>query len=379
MELPLGYQSFHRETFFNYQLNRLHGLGYARHSDLLQAAAQIKTRDDYVRVFESLAAQAKTEHRLQNAAFYLRAAEFFVEPTSPAKNDIYRDFRETFDAAFAHEGICRHEVPYRGGFLPAMTLPFDKAQTTETILIFGGFDSLIEEFFVIWKTLAAAGYRVIAFEGPGQGGGLRLYGHTFDHDWEKPTAAMLDYFDLSEATLIGISMGGYWALRAAAFEPRIQRVVSWSPVYDWLEQIPGFAQTLLRQLLKWEGMMNASIRLRMRLFPVLDHAIRQAMYMMQKDQPMDAVRWMLGMNRWHLCSDRVMQDVLLLGGENDAFQPVKLLQKQQQALTNARSVTARIFTRAEHADMHCQMGNLNLALTEIDTWLQGKIGVADQA
>ena len=34
----------------------------------------------------------------------------------------------------------------------------------------GGFDSLIEEFYVIWQRVAAAGFEVIAFEGPGQGG-----------------------------------------------------------------------------------------------------------------------------------------------------------------------------------------------------------------
>ena len=119
--------------------------------------------------------------------------------------------------------------------------------------------------------------------------------------------------------------------------------------------------------------MNAAIRLRMKLFPILDHAIRQTLYMTQKDQPMDAVRWMLGMNRHHLSSDKAPQDVLLVGGEHDVFQPVKLLYKQRDALVYARSVSTRIFTTAEHADMHCQMGNLNLAMTEIETWLRAKM------
>ena len=61
--------------------------------------------------------------------------------------------------------------------------------------------------------------------------------------------------------------------------------------------------------------------------------------------------------------------------ENDAFQPVKLLHKQHHALVNARSVATRIFTKAEHADMHCQMGNLNLAMFEIEAWLSTKLDV----
>jgi hypothetical protein len=78
----------------------------------------------------------------------------------------------------------------------------------------------------------------------------------------------------------------------------------------------------------FEGFMNVSVRLRMWLVPILDHAVRQAMYMVQSDRPMDAVRWLLGMNRHHISSSKVTQDVLLVGGENDTFQPVKLLYKQ---------------------------------------------------
>jgi|SaaInlV_200m_DNA_3_1039701.scaffolds.fasta_scaffold02100_11 pimeloyl-ACP methyl ester carboxylesterase len=44
--------------------------------------------------------------------------------------------------------------------------------------------------------------------------------------WEKPTAAILDYFDLDDVTLFGLSMGGWLCLRAAAFEPRIKGGIS---------------------------------------------------------------------------------------------------------------------------------------------------------
>lgn len=374
MQLPVGYQKFHKTTFFNYQMNRLHALGYARQADIEKAASQIKSRADYVRAFSQLAEEAKGDGRLQNAAFYLRAAEFFAEHSSPKRLAIYKDFQDTFYTAFANEGIIRHEVPYNGSVLPAMTLPAATQPAKGNILIFGGFDSLIEEFFVIWRHFAQAGYHVFAFEGPGQGGARQLHNHAFDHDWERPVGTLLDYFGLDSVTLIGISMGGYWAIRAAAFEPRIKQLVSWSPVYDWLEQIPGFAQKMVHQMVKWERFMNPTIRLRMRLFPILDHAVKQAMYMCKGAQPMDAVHWLMAMNRHHLHSEKVTQDVLLVGGENDNFQPVKLLKKQEAALVNARSVTSRIFTKEENADMHCQMGNLNLALREIGSWLDQKIG-----
>lgn len=374
MELPIGYHEFHREKFYNYQLNRLYSLGFARKDEIEQAAGRISSREDYIREFKALAAKAENEGRIHGAAFYLRAVEFFVPHESEERLQTYKRFIELFDRGFADEGITRHEVPYNAGFLPALEMQPD-GMPLGTVLVFGGFDSLIEEFFAIWSTFARAGYRVIAFEGPGQGGARLLYGHLFDHDWEKPVGAVLDHFGIEQAALVGISMGGYWSLRAAAFEPRITAVVSWSPVYDWLEQVPGFTQSLIRWMVSFEGFMNATIRLRMRLFPVLDHAVKHAMALTGGDQPMDAVRWMLAMNRDHLNSERVTQDVLLVGGENDAFQPVKLLYKQKAALTNARSITPRIFTAEEHADQHCQMGNLNLVLDEIEDWLRVRMSV----
>ncbi len=373
MDLPIGYQTFHKTNFFNYQMNRLHALGHAREADIKKAAEKIKTRDDYVQAFMQLADEAKVDGRLKNAAFYLRGAEFFAPHRSAERDDIYNDFKDIFHRAFADENITCKEVPYNGSYLPAFELQPDAEPARGTVLIFGGFDSLIEEFFVIWKFFAQKGYRVIAFEGPGQGGARRLYGQAFDHDYEKPAGAILDYFNIDKATLIGISMGGYWAIRAAAFEPRIKQVVSWSPVYDWMEQLPGFVSALVQPMFKLGWLMNPTIRLRMRLFPILDHAVKQAMYMVDKDQPMDAVRWLLGMNKEHLNSARVTQDVLLIGGENDTFQPVKLLYKQRDALVNASSVTTRVFTEAENADNHVQLGNLNLALTEIENWLHGKL------
>ena len=79
--------------------------------------------------------------------------------------------------------------------------------------------------------------------------------------------------------------------------------------------------------------------------------------------------WFLGMNAEHLGSDRVTQDVLLCCGEHDAFQPAVLTRCQAAALTSARSVQVRMFTAAEHADTHCQMGNLELACRVVTTWL----------
>jgi pimeloyl-ACP methyl ester carboxylesterase len=368
--LPIGFERFHRRPFFNYQLNRAHALGYADRDELRRAAEAIKTQDDCVSVFEALSGQAQRENRLRNATSYLRVAEFFTPPRSAEKVPRYRRYRELFDAAFANAGVVRHDVPYGGSALPAYWCPAIGEGSRGAVLLHGGFDSLIEEFFAIWQRISAAGFDVIAFEGPGQGGARALGKLSFDHDWEKPVAAVLDHFALSSAGLVGISMGGYWALRAAGREPRVDRVVSWPPVYDWLYRVPAPVRGATRAMLRQRGFMRWSVRVRTRLVPTLRQVVEQAQYLVDSDDPMAAVDWFLGMNAIHLASERVKQDVLLLSGEHDAFQPPVLTRAQANALTGARSLVVRTFTKAEHADQHCQMGNLDLACSVLTAWLR---------
>lgn len=368
--LPVGRHRLHRNAFIDYQLNRLHGTGYARLDDLRAAAAKIRNFDDCVRELRALADVAEAEGRLANAAFYMRGAEFFVPPRSPDERPTYERFLALFERAFAAEQIERHQVPYAGSVLPASLLRARTPTRKGTVLLFGGFDSLIEEFFGVWSLLAHAGFDVIAFDGPGQGGARCLYGQVFDHDWDKPVAAVLDHFALARAALIGLSMGGYWALRAAAFEPRIDRVVAWPPVYDWLAPFPRFVGRLVHFMCRRRAFMRMSIGLRMRLAPILRHVVVQTLYIQgESDDLADVPGWFLAMNAEHLNSARVRAHVLLTCGERDSFQPPKLTRLQARALVNAASMTIRVFTRAEQADSHCQITNLGLATRVVADWL----------
>jgi pimeloyl-ACP methyl ester carboxylesterase len=366
--LPVGFQRYHRRRFVNYQLNRAHALGFADDADLRSAAGAIRSVDDCISVFDELSRATAENGRPRHAASYLRVAEFFTPGRSDDKVARYLRYRELFDAGFGDMGVVRTEVPYGDGTLPAYRLcPVSPARGT--VLVHGGFDSLIEEFFAIWQRVADAGFDVVAFDGPGQGGARRLSGLVFDHDWEKPVAAVLDHFGITRADLIGISMGGYWALRAAGREPRIDRVVSWPPVYDWLLRLPKIVRPSARVMLRQRDFMRWSIRVRTQLVPTLRLVVDQALFNMDRDDPVDVVDWFLGMNPTHLASERITQRVLILSGEHDAFQPPVLAAAQAAALVNAREVTVRTFTAAEHADQHCQMGNLDLACRVITDWL----------
>jgi pimeloyl-ACP methyl ester carboxylesterase len=373
-KFPVGFHKFHRNQIINYSLNRWYSLGYTRKEDIERAAAKIKTFEDYANQFKGLGEEAEAENRLKNAAFYYRAAEFLTDPKDNEKLPLYKKFRELFYQAFAETGIENHTIPYAGSYMSAISLG-PVGDEKGVLVAHGGFDSHIEEFYAMWAHFAQAGYRVIAFEGPGQGATLRLHGLTLDHDWEKPTTTVLDHFEISEAALLGISMGGYWGLRAAAFEKRIRQVISFPPLYDWLELAGPFARRLLDWMIQRPKVMNFTMRLEMPRSRE-GFTVRQALFITQKEEPIDAARFLLGMNKDHLNSEKVDQDVLLLVGENDKFQPPKLARKQEAALVNARSVTTRVFTKEEHAAEHCQMGNLGLALETMVEWLDKKMMIS---
>lgn len=371
MKLPIGYHKFHKNKFLNYQLNRWYSLGYSRKEDIQIIGSRIKTFDDYISEFQKASEIAIKNGRLKNAATYLRASEFLIAPNHEAKIPTYNKFIELFDKAFEDENFERLKVPYNGSFLSVIKIPSKKKEVKGTIIGIPGFDAFIEEFYCIWNYFSENGYDFIAFEGPGQGGSRRLYDQYFDHDYEKPTKAVLDYFQLSEVTALGVSMGGYWIMRAAAFEKRIKRVIAMPPLYDWLEMTNSFNQKLAKWFLTKRKLTNFFVRLKMNV-GTLKHTINNALFIQHKTEPFDAVEWMMGMNKEHLNSHLINQDIFLLAGENDAFQPLILLEKQKEALINAKSISERIFQKSEHADQHCQMGNLGIALETMLNWIDEK-------
>ena len=243
-KFPIGYHKLHKKQLFNFQLNRWYSLGYARFEDMERAGEKIKNFKDWKVEMLKLAEEAVSENRLLNAAFYYRAAEFYVKSKEPEKECLYDRFIELFYKVFENEKIERHKVPYEGTFLPAISI-LPVSEQKGTIIIHGGFDSFIEEWYSVMKYFSNHGYEVIGFEGPGQGAALRKYGLPLTYEWEKPTKAILDYFDPVNSTLLGLSMGGWFCLRAAAFEPRLKRVIASGHAIDYMKSMNSIFRKIL--------------------------------------------------------------------------------------------------------------------------------------
>ena len=382
---PVGYHNLHKIKIIDYQLNRWHSFGYVPLADMQAAATQIKRLDDWKGVMVRQADKALAEGRLLSGTFLTRAAEFFTHPSDPDKDRLYDKFIDLFyNKLFVDEPIERYQVPYGvpdgapGGapvgdvYLPALRLPPQSGRRRGTIVIHGGFDSFIEELFSWGCHFANLDYEVILFEGPGQGAALKKHGLPIAYEWEKPAKAILDFFELDDVTWLGVSMGGWFCFRAAAYEPRIRRVIASSIAYDYMRIPPKFVADFARWLMKYPGLMNKMSAWKMKMMPQEKWGIDNLMYISHTDTPLAASQAILQFNEQNLKSWLVQQDVLILTGAEDHFIPLKMHHIQVAALTQAKSVTERIFTRAEQGHNHCQVGNMGLALEVMAKWLVEK-------
>src|SRR5579883_2040045 len=193
-------------------------------------------------------------------------------------------------------------------------------------------------------------------------GALR-HGLHFTHEWEKPAKAVLDYFGLKEVDWLGASCGGYLAMRAAAFEPRIQHVVALPATYWGLDMtlrqmFPGRDRALLSCFHAGDrdGVENIVAEQR-KLSTNFSWCITQGMHITGTSTPFDCLS-ALAKHDLSGVLYRVKQDVLLTEGEDDHLFDTDWIYRIMRELVCARSVTGRIFTAREGAEQHCQVGNM---------------------
>ena len=113
------------------------------------------------------------------------------------------------------------------------------SQRAPLVVLIPGLDSTKEEFFHHENAFLVRGLATLSMDGPGQGeSGFSL---PIRADYEVAVAAMLDAMtghedvDLARVGAVGVSLGGYYAPRAAAFEPRLRAVAGISGAYDFGE------------------------------------------------------------------------------------------------------------------------------------------------
>jgi alpha-beta hydrolase superfamily lysophospholipase len=375
---PVGYYQLHPNVSLNFQMNRFYGwVGEEKMLDEMRdAAARISSYDDWAREMLKLSDEAQAADRTLAAAYYSRGAQFFLDPSDPRFQPALQRFLDNVEAGNGVAPADRHLVPYQDGQLPAYRFTPDRPRGT--IVVFGGYDSYIVEWLPAALALRDAGLDTVIFEGPGQGTVLDA-GVPMTPDWHLPVAAVLDYFGLSDITLMGFSLGGALVIRATACEPRVSRAIAWDVMTDLFESATrGFAAIGLDAIAASsaaipDAIINAAAGEGAGADLLTQWVFSQGERVTGAATPAEVFR------AWHQyttadVSSLITRDVLLMAGTKDHYVPLHQLSDQVLALTAAPSVSARVFTEAEQAQNHCQTGNTGLALKVILDWLDATGG-----
>lgn len=133
-------------------------------------------------------------------------------------------------------------IPFNGMRLPGYLHLPDAAGATEgappCVIMVNGADSVKEEYHNWARQFVRRGLAVLTMDGPGQGEMVGVLPMRPDA-WEEPVGAAIDALaasgrvDVDRVGIWGSSMGGFLALRAAAFEPRVRAAISSGGFYDF--------------------------------------------------------------------------------------------------------------------------------------------------
>jgi len=312
------------------------------------------------------------------ASNYYRTAEFFLHtnPQDPRIVTTWQKSRDSFRKAaqLADHPIVPIEIPFEGTTLPGYLCLVDRSQTKRPLLIVhSGFDGTAEELYFEAAYFAVQrGYNVLLFEGPGQGGVIRVQKLPFRPNWETVVTPVVDYaltlkeVGANKIALMGISFGGYLAPRAAAFEKRLKACIANGGVYDF-HLAAGLHPEEEKALDTPEGAVEIDKILygKMKSDPSLRWVMANGMFTFQAKSPSE---W-LKMTRSYTMKDvagRITCPTLIVDSEGDQDMPGQA-PKLYEALQAPKHFIE--FTKEEGAEEHCQMGAMLISNARILDWL----------
>ncbi len=330
------------------------------------------TADDWADAWESIASQQvelaerdlergyriSAGERLLRASIYQIQAERQVPP-GELKTKLYTEHLATFSRAVELTGLPfeRVEVPSPDGVLPGYFIPSGTGRPAPTVIYFDGFDTSKEILaLTIRQQMARRGLNCLAMDSPGVGEPLRLRGVPSRPDYEVPAGAVVDYLetrpdvDPDRIGVMAVSLGGYYAPRAAAFEKRIKSCIAWGAILDYGK--------LWRK--RWET-RNPSVSVPFWQLPWV-------MGTQTMEEALDKVQ------AWNLeeALPELTQPFLILHGEHDQQVPLADAERALE-LAGSADKELRVFSEAEGGAEHCMADEPQAAIQLVCDWSAEKL------
>jgi dipeptidyl aminopeptidase/acylaminoacyl peptidase len=314
----------------------------------------------------SLGEQAEGRGHLQTAAAafmraanYIQVGERLLQPRTAESQKAYARSVTLFKRGAPHFpflSIEPVEVPFEDGkSLPAYFIKQRGAATVKwpTVVFFDGLDVTKEmQFFRGVPELVKRGMACLAIDGPGNGESIRFRGMHLRHDYNVAGSAAVDYLNTREDVdkerlgVMGISLGGYYAPRCAAFEKRYKACVAWGAIYDYHAT--------------WKSRIEKEFKTSLSV-------------------PGEHILWILGVKSYDQALKKLERftlkgvlskiacPFLLVHGEADA----QITMEDAQRLfdeVGSKDKTFKIFTREEGGSQHCQRDNQTIGAAYITDW-----------
>ena len=184
-------------------------------------------------------------NKLERASLYLITAERMQGHGAPGREATFAKARDTFERSTALGQINRErvEITLDNGTMPALFTRAPGSGPKPVVVFCNGLDSCKELLY--WTRLphelARRGISTLCVDQPGSGEALRLQNLPVDPHSESWASKAVDWLeqqpevDPKAIGMTGISLGGHFAPRAVAYEPRFASGAVWGANHNWRE------------------------------------------------------------------------------------------------------------------------------------------------
>jgi dipeptidyl aminopeptidase/acylaminoacyl peptidase len=301
--------------------------------------------------------------KLKRCAIYYTTAERMQGHGHPGRQETYAKARDAFAKAmrYAHEPVERITIPYETGELAGLYHRAPGEGPKAVVVYCNGLDSTKE---LLWfsglpSALARRGISSLCVDQPGTGEALRLHGIPATHESERWASRWVDWLekqadaDPKRIGMTGISLGGYYAPRAVAFEPRFAAGAVWGANHDWAE--------VQQKRLRREGEN-----------PVPHYWSHVHWVFGAKDMD-DFLAKAKGMTLEGVL-DRIKVPFLITHGESDRQIGLDYAHRSYEQLVNAPTRELKIFTSREGGVEHVGADNMSYGRDYIADWFAETLG-----
>ncbi|MFC1867574.1 alpha/beta hydrolase family protein [Thermodesulfobacteriota bacterium] len=320
------------------------------------------------RVEELASHDEEAGHYLSAGGKYLRATSYYimaermVNNRDPQKLETYAKVLSTFKKGIqlGRYPVEFVDIPYNNTALTGLFVPALGGENAPCMIHFDGFDGFKEMLYLCIpnEEFRNRGVALLIIDHPGVGEALRLRNLHLNPFIEGVASASMNYLegrsevDPKRIGIIGISLGGYYAPRAAAFEKRLKCCVAWGGIWNYREA---------REWRMSREKQPSSVPPFQLLWVTGKDTVEEANKVIDK-MTLEGV------------ADKITCPLLVVHGENDQLIPLIMAERTIDAAINSPARKLKVFTHKEGGTEHVQVDNMTLAVDYISDWVAETLG-----